>query len=160
MLGACGTGNFGYMPEGGVIKPCILIKFDNILDLDFRPVDSRNIDQYYDDDDYPTPTKLMTSGLKTIIESGEYPDSIFFDCFGQYAADKEAVQMEYFPKKQAFSLKYFPFKGGNYHSPLVAVQLTVEPGQVVQIECRAYYKGVKHEDGLGLVRFSILIEKE
>jgi len=150
VLGACGTGNFGYMPEGGVIKPCILLKLNKIYGFDPVPVEANNITDY----------KLMSSGLQDIIKSGENPESVFFDCFGRFAADKEAVQMEYFPSNQAISLKYFPFTGGNYHSPVVAVQLTAKPGQLIHMECRAYYKGVKHntKDRLGLVQFEIYID--
>jgi len=150
VLGACGTKNFGYMPEGGVIKPCILLKLNKIYGFDPVPVEANNITDY----------KLMSSGLQDIIKSGENPESVFFDCFGRFAADKEAVQMEYFPSNQAISLKYFPFTGGNYHSPVVAVQLTAKPGQLIHMECRAYYKGVKHntKDRLGLVQFEIYID--
>jgi len=150
VLGACGTKNFGYMPEDGVIKPCILLKLNKIYGFDPVPVEANNITDY----------KLMSSGLQDIIKSEAHPDSVFFDCFGRFAADKEAVQMEYFPNNQAISLKYFPFKGGNYHSPVVAVQLTAKPGQLIHMECRAYYKGVKHntKDRLGLVQFEIYID--
>ena len=51
-------------------------------------------------------------------------------------------------------------KDVGYHSPLVAIQ--VEPkqaGQLVHMECRAYYRGVKHDkkDKLGLVQFEVQV---
>merc|ERR1711988_1326291 len=61
VLGACGTKNFGYMPEGGVIKPCILLKLNKIYGFDPVPVEANNITDY----------KLMSSGLQDIIKSGE-----------------------------------------------------------------------------------------
>jgi len=151
-IGACGQENFGYMPENGAIKPCVLLKLNKIYGFDPKPVDANNITEY----------KLMSDGLKSIIEGGQEPDSVFFDCFGRYPADREAVQLEYFPKSQAISRKFFPFTGGNYHSPVVAVQITSKtPGQLIHMECRAYYKDVIHntKDRLGLVQFEIFIDE-
>ena len=45
-----------------------------------------------------------------------------------------------------------------YHSPLVAIQVAPKSqGQLVHMECRAYYRGVKHDkkDKLGLVQFEV-----
>ena len=47
-----------------------------------------------------------------------------------------------------------------YQSPLVAIQVEPkEPGQLVHMECRAYYRGVKHDkkDKLGLVQFEVQV---
>merc|ERR1712226_532451 len=47
-----------------------------------------------------------------------------------------------------------------YHSPLVAIQVEPETaGQLVHMECRAYYRGVKHDkkDKLGLVQFEVQV---
>merc|ERR1712004_234081 len=73
-----------------------------------------------------------------------------------------------FPASRALPIKYFPYLGQRnqvdkevgYHSPLVAIQ--VDPatkGQLVHMECRAYYRGVKHDkkDKLGLVQFEVQV---
>merc|ERR1712172_185709 len=89
-------------------------------------------------------------------------------------ADKEAVEgdrLAYFPASRSIPISYFPYSGQRnqnqgpeedigYHSPLVAIQ--VEPklmGQLVHMECRAYYRGVKHDkkDKLGLVQFEVQV---
>ena len=47
-----------------------------------------------------------------------------------------------------------------YHSPLVAIQIKPKTaGQLVHMECRAYYRGVKHDkkDKLGLVQFEVQV---
>ena len=53
-----------------------------------------------------------------------------------------------------------------YHSPLVAIQVDLGKkdkidymGQLVHMECRAYYRGVKHDkkDKLGLVQFEVQV---
>ena len=91
------------------------------------------------------------------------------NCEGRNAADQEALQdMEYYPSSQVISSDYFPYMGGReitgfrYQSPLVAVKINLRHefiGQLVHVECRAYYYGVEHnvKDKKGLVQFEILI---
>ena len=103
--------------------------------------------------------------------SDEDKTQIFVDCQGRYPADQEALKagMSYMPKSQGFHRKYFPYKGdsNHYHSPLVAVQfdtskMTRFVGQLIHVECRAYYKGVIHnaETKTGMVQFELLIERK
>merc|ERR1711936_518766 len=74
-------------------------------------------------------------------------------------ADKEALSLTYFPENQGLPSSYFPYRGGNYHAPLVAIQvdlgdneatcssessrpyLASRCGQLVHIECRAWFEG-------------------
>merc|ERR1711915_1135552 len=78
--------------------------------------------------------------------------------------DKEAVQLEFMPATRNLPLKYFPFTGGNYHSPMVAVKVTPDAkakGQLLHIECRAYFDGVEHstKEKSGLALFEVYIHK-
>merc|ERR1712130_738627 len=78
---------------------------------------------------------------------------IWVDCQGRNPADKEALS----------GMSYFPFQGNKeeYHSPLVAVQFSDLPkGQLIHVECRSYYQGVRHEtkSKTGLVTFEILVK--
>ena len=91
------------------------------------------------------------------------------DCQGRNAADREALSsMQYFPSTRGFETKYFPYEGrkAEYHSPLVAVQFNFADnqqflGQLIHVECRAYYQGVVHEtkSKAGLVQFELLVTK-
>lgn len=87
--------------------------------------------------------------------------------------------LEYFPANQGLPTKYFPFQTrANYHAPLVAVKLKAKPsdsvqcsssshhnnpweaancGQLLQVECRAWFEGVLHntKDKAGLVQFEV-----
>merc|ERR1719167_631459 len=59
--------------------------------------------------------------------------------------------------------QYFPFKGGNYHSPLVAIKVTPKTdGQLLHVECRAWFDGVEHvtKDKMGLVQFEVHVHKK
>merc|ERR1711872_283530 len=83
------------------------------------------------------------------------------------ATNNDALEPE-IDAEEALPIKYFPYLGQRnqvdkevgYHSPLVAIQ--VDPatkGQLVHMECRAYYRGVKHDkkDKLGLVQFEVQV---
>merc|ERR1719347_1687508 len=75
----------------------------------------------------------------------------------------KAVKFEYFPEHQGIPVKYFPYKGKSqpYHAPLVAVRVTQHNedhwGELLHIECRAWYDGVHHDtkEKSGLVQFEV-----
>merc|ERR1712179_804361 len=91
------------------------------------------------------------------------------------AKDKEAVELEFWPKDQSIKTKYFPYfknKDVNYQSPFVIVKVkpskSYAMNQLVHIECRAWYayvnsegerKRVKHstKDKEGLMQFEVQI---
>merc|ERR1712098_831359 len=98
----------------------------------------------------------------------------FNKIWGWTPTPKDALKdMKYYPTNRAFETKYFPYEGESksidgsasvYHSPLVAIQVDLDEsyvGQLVHIECRAYYKGVEHvsKTKKGLVQFEVLLEK-
>merc|ERR1712032_1244491 len=88
--------------------------------------------------------------------------NVYINCRGRHAADQEALEG---------GLEYFPYQGkgagagGNFHAPLVAVKITPKEGhggQLIHIECRAYYKGVKHvtKTKEGMVMFELQIKDD
>jgi len=157
-LGACGEAPYGYMPEDETMSPCLFIKLNKIYALSPKAVDAEKLD----DPEYDE----MTPELKEIIRNAEDKEQVFFDCFGRFQADREAVKLKFFPETQSVSLKYFPYRGGNYHSPLMGLKIEIpknrndkNPGQMVHIECRAWYEGVQHDKKhkAGLTQFEVMI---
>lgn len=152
VLGPCASYPYGFKPVNGNIAPCLFLKLNKIWNLVPESIDPANLDA-------PEYEK-MSQGLKNKIKAAGETNNIFFDCQGRYAADREGMTMEYFPANQAISLKYFPFSGGNYQSPLVAVKITPSvKGQLIHIECRAWYKGIVHDtkDKVGLTQFEVMV---
>jgi len=159
-LGECGTFPYGFINGADPIKPCIFLKFNKIWNWAPKPIEGTDFDE---NPDWPTTFKDHYNELRD-------KNQIFVDCQGRYPADQEAMEvgMKYMPDTQGFPAKYFPFKGNKdaYHSPLVAVQFDTSKmeqyiGQLIHVECRAYYKGVIHttKTKTGMVQFEVLIER-
>jgi len=154
VLGECEGPTYGYMPVDGMVKPCFFLKLNKIFGFDPAVIDAATLDEpEYDE---------MSAQLKAKIKEAEDPDQIFFDCTGRYPADLEAANLKFFPDSQGVSSKFFPYSGGNYQSPLMALQVEVKEshkGQLIHIECRAWFKGVKHsrKDKMGLTQFEVLV---
>jgi len=146
-------------------QPCIFVKLNAIWGW---------VPKAYEVD-ANTPAKLKAH-LQTGKGKAAGPNNVWIDCKGRYAADQEALEdgIEYFPESRGLPFKYFPYAGKtkfengtvelNYHSPLVAIKITPKAsslGQLIHIECRAYYKGVKHvtKTKEGLVQFEVQIKK-
>jgi len=155
-LGPCGTFPYGF--TGPNVKPCIVVKFNKIWDWVPTPIDAGDFD-LEENKDWP-------AGLKTHWEDQPNKDNIWVHCEGRNAADKEALDITYFPDNRGISTKYFPYIGefgseNKYHSPLVAIKVdpTNAKGQLMHIECRAYFKGVKHvtKTKEGLVQFEVIV---
>jgi len=168
--------NEGFNPGKGklFVEPCIFLKLNKIFDWAPKPIQCKD-DQcsVLKDKKYK---KMSTELKEKIAAHHRVNDSnyVWIDCFGRYAADKEALNLEYFPSTRGMPLKYFPYSGGNYHTPLVAIKVlhketalcsgnNLPPymasncGQLVQVECRAWFDDVKHstKDKAGLVQFEI-----
>jgi len=163
-LGPCANHPYGYY--GADVKPCIFLKFNKIWGWTPTPIDEQD---FADNPDWPQSFKEHFDSL-----SPSEQQNVFVDCQGRYPADKDALKdMKYYPTNRAFETKYFPYEGESksidgsasvYHSPLVAIQVDLDEayaGQLVHIECRAYYKGVEHvsKTKKGLVQFEVLLEK-
>ena len=161
-LGECGVHPYGYVNGGNPIKPCIFLKFNKIWGWEPKPITTEDFDAH----DWPASFKNHFDPL-----SEEDKNQVFVDCQGRYPADQEALKegMTYIPSTQGFPVKYFPYTGDkeNYHSPLVVVQFDTSKmqrfvGQLIHVECRAYYKGVVHttKTKTGMVQFEILLEEK
>jgi len=158
-LGDCGKGNYGFV--GAEVTPCIFVKFNKIWGWTPTAIDDADMAEA----DFP-------AAVKDHVASQEDKDQVWINCEGRYPADKEALtDMEYLPASRGFPTKYFPFIGNkevaklNYHSPLVAIKIKPRKenlGQLIHVECRAYFKGVKHDTKhkLGLVQFEVMIKKK
>lgn len=158
-LGECATFPYGFIgneSSQSFVEPCIFVKFNKIFNWEPTPVDPEDLKN--DDEKY---AKMSTTLKNKIMKSADH-NMVWIDCFGRYAADKEAFQFEYYPDNQGIPVKHFPFKGGNYQAPLIALKLTENKaawGQLQHIECRAWFDGVHHDtkDKAGLVQFEVQI---
>jgi len=165
-LGPCGVEPYGYLPYPGYgatnSTPCFYIKLNKIWGwLPTAMYDDEPL--WSDDGPRPLPESLVQH-LKSEHGRKVGRGNIWIDCQGRYAADKEALEggITYYPASRALPFEYFPYMGSNasetYHSPLVAVQINPRrPGQLIHIECRAYYSGVVHDSKTrrGLVQFAV-----
>jgi len=166
MLGECGTkqNHYGYVVPGRDygerVEPCVFIELNPVLGWTPEPYDCEAEKNYYD-----------SEACRHIKEEGaDAVNNVYINCMGRYPADREALEggLMYYPANRAFPIAYFPFKGkgaeagGNYHAPLVAVKISPRAGhegQLIHMECRAYYKGVKHntETNEGILTFELQI---
>merc|ERR1719365_177653 len=174
-LGPCGSYPYGYVGEH--VKPCIYIKLNKIWGWQPSPVQCDEYNRGSYDYDYECPPSLRRHlNSAAAMEAGE--ENIWINCHGRNAADKEALdgRITYYPASRAIPISYFPYLGERgadfpvgtstadvgFHPPLVAIQVDPSPlrGQLVHIECRAYYSGVRHnsKDKLGLVQFEVQID--
>jgi len=158
-LGECEHFPYGYLStkEEPFVAPCIYLKLNKIWGWEPQPIAPAELgDPAYDD---------MSQELKTIITEAEDPNHIWVDCQGYKAADREKFDVSYYPPNRGIPAKYFPYLGGQYQAPMVAVKFNRENpeetvGQLIHVECRAWYRGVKHStrDKEGLVRYEILFD--
>jgi len=173
-LGACSGASdkfYGFVATDAksAPAPCIFIKFNKIWGWDPKDLDPLSADLRFNEDEEDK-TRFPKAVIDKYNANGEGNKDIIVNCEGRYAADKEALtnNMEYFPASQVISADYFPYMGGKeisgnvYHSPLVAIKITPTDetiGQLIHVECRAYYHGVEHntKDKMGLVQFEVLI---
>jgi len=163
VLGDCGKKPYGYVGANkeDPIKPCIFLKFNKIWNWKPKPITTDD----FEANEWPASFEKHFNE-----QTDDDQNQIFVDCQGRYAADKEALDagMKYMPPSQGFPVKYFPYKGEkkHYHSPLVVVQFDTSAmenfiGQLIHVECRAYYKGVVHttKTKTGMVQFEVLLER-
>jgi len=168
MLGPCNKyDNYGYVVQNPDerVKPCVFIELNPIWGWTPEPYNCEAEKEKGWDSGAPCRPEVE----KHLKSQG--PDAekfVYLNCRGRYPADQEALEggLEYFPPNRGFPISYFPFKGrgpeagGNFHSPLVAVKISPKPGhegQLIHIECNAYYRDVKHDTN-GTVTFELQIK--
>jgi len=158
-LKECANFPHGFLNDGdskvggeSKVEPCVFLKLNKIYD--WQP-EAITVEEAENENE-------MTDELKEIIKTESDKNQIWFDCKGRFAADKEALDMTFYPSSQGIPLKYFPFQGGYYEPPLVAVKLhTTAVNQLIHVECRAWYAGVHHStrDKAGMVMFEVILNK-
>ena len=173
-LGECGSRyeNYGYVvtDPGEMVEPCVFIELNPILGWTPEPYDCEAEKAKGYDSEAPC---LPEIEQHIRSQGADAANNVYINCKGRYAADQEALEggFTYFPASRGLPIAYFPFKGrgseagGNYHAPLVALKISPRPGsegQLIHIECRAYYKGVKHETETreGMVTFELQIKND
>merc|ERR1712080_780032 len=141
--------------EGDKVEPSIFIKLNTIWGWTPKPYDCAAEKAKGDESDGPC---LPEVEEHINAQGADAANNVYVNCRGRYAADQEALKdgLTYFPANRGLPIKYFPYQGkgkmagGNYHAPLVAVKISPREGhegQLIHIECRAYYDGVKrHQD--------------
>jgi len=170
-LGECNKGNhYGFVAkkEGDKVEPCIFIKLNTIWGWTPKPYDCAAEKAKGDESEGPCLPEVEEH-IKA--QGADAANNVYVNCRGRYAADQEALKdgLTYFPPNQGLPIKYFPYQGkgkmagGNYHAPLVAVKISPREGhggQLIHIECRAYYDGVKHvtKTKEGMVMFELQIK--
>jgi len=166
-LGDCKEFPYGFvLKDNEPVAPCVFLKLNRIWGWTPQPIKDEDLSE--DLDEEIAEEKKVLDKLRGLIKEGS--EDVLMNCEGRNAADKEALEgrLTYFPPNQLIPNKYFPYEGGqdiketHYHSPLVAVKINPKPehwGQLLHIECRAYYGGVKHnaKDKKGLAQFEVLI---
>jgi len=179
-LGECNAdNNYGYVIadkspswtlglKSNKTEPCIFIKLNTIWGWVPKPYDC---DKEKGED---SEGRCLPDIEKHLAKQGADKNNfVYINCRGRYAADQEALAdgLQYFPENQGLPISYFPYvgkgagAGGNYHAPLVAVKITPKKGsegQLIHIECRAYYDGVKHitKTKEGMVMFELQIKDD
>ena len=153
-LGKCRDYPYGYEAVDGSVSPCVFLKLNRIFNLTPQPYTADDLDS--------DELKEAPEHIRAIISAQDTPKP-FVDCQGEYPADKEALdgKMDYFPTDQSISMKYFPMKTKEQNqNALVALRVNDLPvGRMVQVICKVYYKGVKHEKKTksGLVQFQLFV---
>lgn len=187
----CGLYPYGYIKnetEGAttVVAPCIFLKLNSIWDWNPAPITTPDYTnpkmKNEKEEEEPLPDKLIANmNNKEIFPDGISSEKqVWVDCEGRYPADKEAFDIEYFPKTRGFPVedlkptaeekeketvkKFFPFtgklKGEVYQAPLIAIKVTPKVnGQLIHIQCKAFHQNVIHstKDKIGMVQFEVQV---
>jgi len=163
-LEKCEQFPYGYVVDfrsHNIVEPCFLLKLNKVIDWHPVPVKVEKLD----DPEY----EQMSDNLKNRIRKSIDKNFVWVDCYGRFPADREAINIEYFPSNQGMALKYFPYTGGSYQQPLVAIKVKQNPGpgtddtpfgQLIHLECRVWHDGVVHskKDKLGLVQMDVMFQ--
>lgn len=152
-FGECAKSPYGYSKDSGV-KPCVIVKLNKIFGLVPEPYKPEDADSLTD----------VPENLRKLIKDPSEPRRVYIECHGENAADEEALSdIKYYPDHQGVPMGYFPHQvKTNLVSPAVAVQFSAVPrGQLIHIECKAWFKGVVHErkERMGLVHFELLVNQ-
>lgn len=151
------TGNCHKKEKWGypIDSPCVLLKLNKMIN--WEPDTYESLDEL--PDDMPQDLKEHISNM-TESKHGVVPKMIWISCKGENPADEEYIGPVKYSPWRGFPAYYFPYRNTpGYLSPVVAIEFTQpQPFVLINIECKAWAKNIKHERSkrLGLVHFEIL----
>jgi len=101
------------------------------------------------------------SGLPEEVKKETDGNHVIVRCSGENPLDKELIgPVDY--KPVGFHKKFYPYKQQRgYLSPIVMMRFNkITPGVLIQVECKAYAKNIKHHrnDRAGSTHFEIIYE--
>jgi len=145
-FGECSRHPYGFDDK----KPCVIVKLNKIFGL--VPAALQPDDDLSED---------IPENLRARIQNPTESRRVYIECHGENPADVEALKgkIRYFPEHQGIPMGYFPHQDkSNKVSPAVAIKFdALPPGQLLHVECRAWFKGVVHarKERMGLVHFEL-----
>jgi len=160
-LGDCWKYPYGYLDD---LEPCFILSLNRIWN--WQPVAISNED--FEENDWPIQFEehwRLQSDKNFVWFDCDFRDCKKRNCSSEQ--NEDFGDIEYFPSNRGISTKYFPYKGvsdlnSTYHSPLVAIKYKPGSAKSVVLECRAFYKGVTHNDRLGhlkgLIQFKVTFQ--
>ncbi len=163
VLGDCNNFPYGYQmsgSSGNVVEPCIMIKLNRIYGWKPEPYTEEDLDVVPEDE-----RDAMPNEVKQHVRDNDR--QVYLFCRGENPYDREQLKgkIKYFPADGGIPFRFFPYTQAHkpYHTPLVAVKFTdLQPEVLHHIECRAWFKGVRHskKDRRGLVHLEIFLAKD
>lgn len=147
----CAKSPYGYN-QG---QPCVLLKLNRIYNW---------MPDSYGPAELPSDLVDLYNKQKkgnNLVQSYK-PNQVFITCNGEDLVDQEHIgPISIYP--ETMPNYYFPYVNQpGYLSPIVMVQfLNADPGVLINVECKAWAKNIKHNrnDRLGQVHFEILVDR-
>jgi len=155
--GGCTLENtFGYRTG----KPCIIVKLNKIFDWD--PVLYNTADDLPSNMPKPVQEQIRNDFALDDANGTITKQNVWITCEGENPADIENIgEVKYYPGP-GMPTYYYPFNNTNgYQPPLVAVEFaTVAKGVLINIECKAWAKNIKHDrkERKGSVHFELMVD--
>jgi len=137
--------------------PCIFLKLNKMIN--WEPDVYTHIDEVEKEKDMPEDLK---EHIKSQAVGGVPPKMIWMSCEGKYPPDADNVGPIVMLPHQGFPAYYFPYTNTpGYRAPIISLEFTnPEPNVVINVECKAWAKNVKHDRSkrFGLIDFELLID--
>ncbi|XP_059098980.1 sodium/potassium-transporting ATPase subunit beta-like [Tigriopus californicus] len=157
--------NYGYYHG----KPCILLKLNKIFG--WFPDPYYNVTEVENHPDIPDSLKnhIRSTWEENCRNKGPEKEErcpqlnmVWLDCNGEEDPDKENIGVVSYTPWRGFPGYFFPYWNQlGYLQPVVMVQLkNPTPGVLINIECKAWAKGLEHDRTRrrGLVHFEFLMD--
>ena len=122
----CSQYPYGYL--GDTVSPCIFLTLTDIENVEPDPIT---------EEDFDARSFPFSPSFRTFWESQSNKEQVFIDC-----CSTSDIEIQYFPASRGFETKYFPITDDS-NVPIVAIQISGLSLGKHDVQCRAYYKGVK-----------------